>query len=230
MRDETAEKLLEKVRADYDSTAAAFSASRARVWPMMERFAALARNGDRVLDIGCGNGRAYQLFAGRAIEYEGIDVSAKLIAIARDRYKVQLADFRVGTMLALPYDDESFEAAFAFAVLHHIPSKVRRLAALREAYRVTKPGGRFALTVWDLARSRYWWRVALAVFLEAHALSKYDFGDVFIPWRAEGSTVRRYCHAFTLGGLRHLALHAGFDVLESGREGGNLYLIGRRPE
>ena len=82
MKRETADKLLAKVADDYDVIADSFSETRVQAWPEMEPIRALTKPGDRVLDLGCGNGRAYQLFKGMAIEYEGLDASAKLISVS----------------------------------------------------------------------------------------------------------------------------------------------------
>ncbi len=101
--------------------------------------------GEAVLDLGCGAGFdafvAAQLVgpAGRVI---GIDMSSELIAVA----KVGLcevvfpqAEFRVAQIEALPLSDASFDVALSNGVLNLIPDKP---AALREIFRVLRPGGR----------------------------------------------------------------------------------------
>ncbi|MEY4744792.1 MAG: hypothetical protein RL272_737 [Candidatus Parcubacteria bacterium] len=241
MRKEVADRLLEKVRGDYDEIADAFSATRTDLWPEMLRFREFVKAGDRVLDIGCGNGRAYQLFEGMAIEYEGVDVSARLVAHAKEKVHDVLATFRVGSMMALPYDDGEFEVAMAIAVLHHIPSKEYRLAALREACRVLKPGGWFLMTNWDRwDLSRYWKNHAETLLRKLLGSSELDFKDLLIPWKEGGKArVMRYYHAFTMGELRRLCEAAGFEVAElyysrggktvSWRNGDNLITVCRKP-
>lgn len=229
MKEEAAKALLEKVRDDYDGIADAFSASRVQPWPETERFRTFARPGDRVLDIGCGNGRAYQLFNGLAIDYEGVDVSAKLIRHAKAKTNDMLANFSVGSMTALPYDAGEFDLAMAMAVLHHVPSRALRLQALREAGRVLRPGGWLLMTNWDLWRPARLPLIAVAAFKRLVGLSPYDWNDVFVPWRAEGKDVRRYYHAFTNKELRRLCEDAGFDVVEHRVEGGNFVTVCRKP-
>jgi SAM-dependent methyltransferase len=93
--------------------------------------------GTAVLDVGCGSGLALVLAAGRGAVPAGLDISAGLLGIARDR--LPGADLREGDMASLPFADDSFDAvtgvnAFQFA------GDPRQ--ALREAARVVRPAGR----------------------------------------------------------------------------------------
>ncbi len=99
--------------------------------------AAAACPGTRLLDVGCGSGLALVLARQRGAITSGLDISPGLLAVARDR--LPGADLREGDMEELPFEDEAFDAttginAFQFA------GDPRR--ALREAARVTRPGGR----------------------------------------------------------------------------------------
>jgi SAM-dependent methyltransferase len=99
--------------------------------------------GQRVLDIGCGSGVFLQLAAERGTEVYGLDASEALIALARKR--VPQADFRVGEMLALPYEDNFFDVVTGFNSFFFAADMV---AALREARRVAKPGSHVVIQVW----------------------------------------------------------------------------------
>jgi alkylated DNA repair protein alkB family protein 8 len=222
MREEFARKILEDVSAGYDAIAPEFAATRTSPWPEMARIAPVVPVGGRVLDVGCGNGRAYQLFAGSAIEYDGLDVSAELIAIARREHQDQLITFRVGSVLALPYEDETFDAVLMIASLHHVPSAALRRRALEEGRRVLKPGGSLFMTNWDLwgwsrLKRRLSW-MAGNLLKMAVGRSEYDWNDSLIPWkRGVKVPVQRYYHCFTLGELARLCRQAGFEVLENDR-------------
>ena len=63
--------------------------------------------GDRVLDVACGSGLAIELARLRGASCSGIDASARLVAVARDRNPE--SDIRVGDMQALPWDPASFD-------------------------------------------------------------------------------------------------------------------------
>lgn len=98
-------------------------------------------DGDRLLDVACGAGLAIELASARGASCAGIDASARLVAVARDR--TPSADLRVGDMQALPWDDGSFSVATSFrGIWRTTPS------ALAELHRVLVPGGRVGLTVW----------------------------------------------------------------------------------
>lgn len=71
----------------------------------------------------------------------GIDASARLVAVARDRNPS--ADIRVGDMHALPWGDASFNVVTSFRGVWGTST-----AAVAEIYRVLTPGGRVGITVW----------------------------------------------------------------------------------
>ncbi|MDQ6934031.1 MAG: methyltransferase domain-containing protein [Actinomycetota bacterium] len=97
--------------------------------------------GHRVLDLACGSGLALELASLRGASVAGIDASARLIAIARDR--LPDGDVRVGDMHALPWEDDSFDVVTSFRGIWGTTPQ-----ALAEARRVLVPGGRLGFTVW----------------------------------------------------------------------------------
>ena len=52
--------------------------------------------------------------------------------------------------LALPFRDESLDAALSVAVIHHIATAERRIRAIRELARVLRVGGRVMISVWAM--------------------------------------------------------------------------------
>jgi SAM-dependent methyltransferase len=108
-------------------------------WPLWEVMldACLVKSGTRILDAGCGGGGASVLAAKRGAQVSGLDATAGMIYIARNR--VPDGDFRVGDIEQLPYKDNSFDAVFA---ANSIQYSADRVATLREFGRVCNPGGR----------------------------------------------------------------------------------------
>jgi len=97
--------------------------------------------GDRLLDVACGAGLAMELASLRGARCAGIDASARLLAVARDRNPD--ADLRVGDMQALPWDDAAFDVVTSFRGIWATTPH-----AVAEVFRVLVPGGRVGLTVW----------------------------------------------------------------------------------
>jgi SAM-dependent methyltransferase len=95
------------------------------------------------LDVGCGAGLAGRLAADRGARVSGIDATPELIAIARRR--LPEGDYRVEEMEELPYPDASFDLITGFNSFQYA---ARPAAALSEAARVVRHGGRVALAVW----------------------------------------------------------------------------------
>ena len=87
---EVALKILDDVRQSYDKIAEDFSRTRYSIWKEFKPLGQYAKDGDKILDLGCGNGRLIELFQGKNIEYAGIDNSEKLIEIAHQKYPVPL--------------------------------------------------------------------------------------------------------------------------------------------
>jgi len=207
-----AEYLMEKTRDDYNAIAEDFSSTRRFVWQGLESLYHYASPKDKVLDLGCGNGRLLQIFKDIDINYTGVDNSEKLIEIAKKTYPS--ATFLVADALHLPFPSDCFDKIYSVAVLHHIPSEELRLKFLEEAKRVLRPQGLLILTVWDLWRGMGLRLNLRSGFLKIFGRSQMDFKDIFMPW---GKKRQRYIHCFTKKELERLVKKAGFKIEEGGR-------------
>jgi SAM-dependent methyltransferase len=92
--------------------------------------------GERILDLGCGDGALTAELVARGADVVGVDRSAEMVGAARARG----LDARVMDLTALTFSDE-FDAAFSNAVLHWIHAQDDVLAGVCRALRA---GGRFA--------------------------------------------------------------------------------------
>src|SRR3989344_1026446 len=154
MKQDYAEYLTKKTKEDYDKIAGDFSRTRAYLWDDLRRFAALVKEGDSLLDFGCGNGRLFELFGDiKGIHYTGIDHACQLIEKAREKHAG--AEFICSYSEKLPFPNEYFNIIFAVASLHHIPSERKRLELLAEFKRTLKPGGGIVVVVWHLWQTKY---------------------------------------------------------------------------
>ena len=108
--------------------------------------------GERVLDIGSGPGLLAAEMAeavGEAGRVRGLDTAPAMIEIAERRCQQQpWVDFELADATELPYPDEAFDAAVSTQVYEYVDDVP---AALRELYRVLRPGGRALIldTDWD---------------------------------------------------------------------------------
>ena len=230
MDKEYAKYLLDKTRQDYDIIAEDFSNTRQKIWPemqfLLDKYLVL---GEKVLDLGCGNGRYFEYLKGKKVNYFGIDNSEKLIEIAKSKYPE--GNFQVAGALSLPFSNNFFDKIFSIAVLHHIPSKKLQLQFLKEAKRVLKPGGILVLTVWNFRELEEFFLIFKSTILKLLGLSKLDFGDFLEPW---GKKTKRYYHYFLKKELIDLVKKSGFKIRESGNtknEKGNrrnTYLIAEK--
>jgi ubiquinone/menaquinone biosynthesis C-methylase UbiE len=109
--------------------------------------------GKRVLDVGCGNGGSlmHPHYSG-ALERCGIDIDAQAIASGQQRFPE--LDLRVGRAEELPYLSGHFDQVVSTVALPY--TNIPR--ALREIYRVLRPGGAVYLTFHDAAMVWRWAR------------------------------------------------------------------------
>lgn len=95
-----------------------------------------------VIDIGCGVGNYHKLLQPKVGTLTGVDVAAECVEQARiENPGVQYESYDGAR---LPYADASFDAAFTICVMHHVPPAAWANFT-REALRVLRPGGLFAV-------------------------------------------------------------------------------------
>jgi ubiquinone/menaquinone biosynthesis C-methylase UbiE len=105
--------------------------------------------GLRWIDVGCGSGAFSELIVERAApaEVQGIDPSEAQLEFARARSAARLAKFRQGDAMALPFSNETFDAAVMALVVFFVPEPRKGVA---EMARVVRPGGIVASYTWDI--------------------------------------------------------------------------------
>lgn len=212
-----ADKILAEARAGYAQIGDEAALSRDRFyWEELKRFVDYLREGESVLDVGCGNGKARELFEPKRVSYAGIDVSPAMIAHAKELWAGKDPIFEVGDVLSLPVPEGRYDAVIAAGVLLHVPSLDYRRKALRELARAIRPGGYILMADWNLWRPRYWKTHVHQRFGRANA---WDFGDLKIAWKKTGLPAGRqgfprYFHAFNRNEMKALADFAGLRTVE----------------
>jgi SAM-dependent methyltransferase len=117
-------------------------------------------DGTALLDAGCGSGYALSMAAARGAMVSGLDASAGLLEVARER--VPDADLHEGDLEALPFADDRFDAVTAF---NSVQFAAQPVAAVRELRRVARGGARVAILTWG-APERCETRVVIAALGE----------------------------------------------------------------
>ena len=103
------------------------------------------REGDRVLDAGCGTGRALpplRAAVGRSGVVLGADLTPAMLEAAVRAGRDREGQLLLADVAALPLTSESLDAVFGAGLIAHLP---RPEANLRELARVVRPGGTLAL-------------------------------------------------------------------------------------
>ncbi len=212
MKKKYAQELVIRVKKNYSLIAKDFSRTRKEPWPEIKfLFQDYLSPKNKVLDLGCGNGRYFSFFQESRVEYLGIDNCEALIGIAKKKYPQ--AQFQIGSALSLPFSSNSFNNIYSIAVLHQVPSNLLRIQFLKEVKRTLKPNGTIILTVWKLHRFRDLFRLIRPTFLKLVGLSRVEWRDAFIPW---GKKTKRYYHYFSKPELERLVLKAGLRIKKSG--------------
>lgn len=165
-----------------------------RGWRRRTVAAAGIRGAARILDLATGTGDLALMIARRHPDARvvGVDPSRKMLAIAERKVAAaRLSDrieLRTGDAQALPFDDDSFDAAVVAFGIRNVPD---RGLGLRELARVTKPGGKVAIL--ELSEPRSGVMGALARFHVRHIVPNVG---AFLSGRREYRYLQRSIAAF----------------------------------
>jgi SAM-dependent methyltransferase len=152
-------------------------------------------NGERVLDLGCGNGRHTLEAARYPVRVVGLDFSLDDLNAARFMYadlksRGEIkghADFVLGDAQNLPFKDGAFDKALCTEVFEHIPDDRR---GIREFIRVTKSGAPVSVSVPNYWPETVFWTLSWGY------------------WHTPGGHVRRY----RPGEMQRILESTGTDV------------------
>lgn len=118
--------------------------------PEIFSFAQFARfHNKKVLEVGVGAGTDFLQWVRAGAECYGIDLTEEAISHVNHRlalHGLKAAEVRVADAENLPYDDNSFDVVYSWGVIHHSPDTLK---SLTEIVRVTKPGGRIKIMIYN---------------------------------------------------------------------------------
>ncbi|KAI1766601.1 S-adenosyl-L-methionine-dependent methyltransferase [Hypoxylon sp. FL1150] len=237
------------VHSVYESIASHFSSTRYKPWPFVASFLASLAPGSIGLDVGCGNGK--YLDVNRDVFVIASDRSANLTQLARDlkvagaqedggaRSSADVAGVADG--LALPFGGpRRVDFAICIAVVHHLSTRERRVEGVRALLDCVAPGaGKVLVYVWALEQGssrRGWdedtadqdqlvpWVMRQNKKKQKGEADKKDGGEEKEAVAGD-TTYQRYYHLYRKGELEEDVVTAGGEVLGSGYEKDNWWVI-----
>ena len=172
----------------------------------------------KLLELGCGAGRV--AFGLSKLGFENLtatDFAPPMVEIAREinLRECKNIDFEVADATALTFPENSFDAiVFAFNGLQMIPKQERRLQALKEIFRVLKPGGIFIFTGHDRTvsvRRKHWESERERWESRTQDPALDDFGD----WNHTTPAGTMFIHSADPQEMRSRLESVGFETLFS---------------
>jgi ubiquinone/menaquinone biosynthesis C-methylase UbiE len=195
------------VQEVYDRIATEFSDTRYRTWTCTEDFLDNIPEGSKVADIGCGNGKA--MLYKKNVLWEGCDNSKNLVKICEDRG----LNVRTGDILNIPFQNDKYDYTICVAVIHHLSCIEKRMKAVEELVRITKPGGEIFILCWSMEQP-------------PDSRRKFLEQDNYIPFCDKSKRVlgKRFYHVFQAKELESL-LPKNVEIVKSIYECGNYGVI-----
>lgn len=186
------------------------------------------RGGTNLLDLACGHGNTALAAARRECNVSAIDTESSLLALGRQRAELDglTVEFRLGSVLDLPYQDDQFDALCSTFGVQFAPEPV---VVAKEIIRVAKDGATLGLANWKLDGFGRGFAAVLGKYSQQKPpFSPYDWAEPQIlsgffgpqvAWQQANTKVFNYrfakvedwfnCFACTYGPI--MALNASLD-------------------
>ena len=173
----------------------------------------LNKSKGKVLDFGSGSGRSLlELKKSKDKELYLLDFSEEMLKRAEQRAKklgIKITTIK-SRLEKTKLEDNFFDAAICVAAIHCVETKAKRESALKELYRVLKPGSKAEIEVWNKDSPRY----------QKAKKEKY------IAWREKG---KRYYYLYDDKELTELLEKVGFKIIKRISHSANLIFIVQKP-
>jgi SAM-dependent methyltransferase len=229
--------------SNFNSIAQDYHLKRRKPWRPLEFFVKFLKDkgyafNGLILDLGCGNGRNFQILSTPPNKLIGIDISLELLKMANhtlnnnDQISLENKSFFqliLGDISNPPIRQNSIDWAFCIASLHHIKKKSERTKAITQIRTSLKKNSLLILTVWRKWQNRFrnyfileWFKRKLSVKyrIDQKVKGLEEFGDKLVPWNLsrEKNIFFRFYHFFSKHELKKLL--KDFEILEFKITGG----------
>lgn len=201
-------------------------------WQRVKEFILALPNASFIADVGSGDGKYFNLHPNSVVI--GCDRSEQLLAVSKESSHETFACDAV----TLPLRSSTFDAVLCIAVLHHLATVDRRVAAIRELLRICVDGGSVFIQAWALEQG-------------PDSKHVFETQDTMVPWKLNKRFIHdknnktigekkkemdkkeqdelivyeRYCHVYKEGELEDLCSQAaGCEIIESGWDRGNWFV------
>lgn len=123
---------------------------RYKIEPEIFAFAQFTRfHGKKVLEVGVGAGTDFLQWVRSGAECYGIDLTEEAVTHATNvlaQHGLRAAEIKVADAENIPYKDNTFDLTYSWGVIHHSPDTIK---CLEELIRVTKPGGKIKIMIYN---------------------------------------------------------------------------------
>jgi SAM-dependent methyltransferase len=180
------------------------------------------KNYKDLLDLGCGLGRNSILFANNGFSVSACDLSSDAIETVNNKCKEQklIIETKIGDMLNLPYENDSFDCLLSYHVISHTDSE-GIVKVIEEIERVLRPDGEFYLTLCSKDSSSF--KSGKYPKLDDNSVIKNEGPEINIPhFFVDLRDIRVLFKRFELLKIRHT-----YDIF-SDYMGCHYFILGKR--
>jgi len=208
-------------KKSYDKISKEWDSKRSYIWSPVKVFLESLEKKEKLklLDLGCGTGRFLQLAQKQGFQNKniiGYDYSTGQLNITKSKgFQTQIGD-----LINLPFLNSSFDVILCIAAHHHLLEKESQIKALKEMKRVLKPNGKILLSNWHPSKD---------FSITQEEKRKFVYLDknrkkVKVTFTMDNKKYDRYYYMFEPEEIKILCKEAGFKILDTFQNRGNLYL------